>query len=331
MRDPDALEALTPRVRQEAEAIFNAGAPEGSNYVRVSAASVAEQGFGGMTVVVSGDPDNPPTLADLQAYDAQIIAAIDAVPGITNVESSLEQVTSAGASTEQTYIRIDGVPAIQYSGEIESEDTLGVTNKALAAVKALDLPDNFRVGQGFASEIQTEGFRQMFVSLGIAVLIVYFVMVLTFGSLIHPVTILFSLPLAVVGAAVGLWVTDRVLGLSAVVGLLMLVGIVVTNAIVLIDRVQANRRERGMDTRTALVRGGMTRLRPILMTAIATMVALLPLAIGLSQGAIVAAELGTVVIGGLFSSTLLTLIAVPVVYSLFSEVQARLSGGNKRR
>jgi len=328
--DPAALDALTPRVRQEAEVIFNASAPEGANYVTVSAASVAEQGFGGMTVVVSGDPDNPPTLADLQAYDAQISAAMDAVPGVANVESSLAAITSAGASAEQTYIRIDGVPAIQYSGEIESADTLGVTNAALAAVKALDLPDNFRVGQGFASEIQTEGFRQMFVSLGIAVLIVYFVMVLTFGSLIHPITILFSLPLAVVGAAVGLWATDRVLGLSAVVGLLMLVGIVVTNAIVLIDRVQANRRG-GMDTRTALVRGGMTRLRPILMTAIATMVALLPLAIGLSQGAIVAAELGTVVIGGLFSSTLLTLIAVPVVYSLFSEAQARLTGRGKSR
>jgi multidrug efflux pump subunit AcrB len=171
------------------------------------------------------------------------------------------------------------------------------------------------------SELQSEGFRQMFVAMGIAVLIVYLVMVLTFGSFVHPATILCSLPLAVVGAAIGLAVTGRVLGLSSMVGLLMLVGIVVTNAIVLIDRVQSNRKERGMDARSALIDGGATRLRPILMTAIATMFALLPLAVGLSGGAIVAAELGTVVIGGLFSSTLLTLIVVPVVYSLFNQGQ----------
>jgi multidrug efflux pump subunit AcrB len=136
---------------------------------------------------------------------------------------------------------------------------------------------------------------------------------------VHPVTILFSLPLAIVGAALGLALTGRVLGLSSVVGLLMLVGIVVTNAIVLVDRVQTNRKAHGMETKEALVNGGTTRLRPILMTAIATMVALVPLAIGLSEGAIIAAELGTVVIGGLFSSTLLTLIVVPVVYSLFDQ------------
>ena len=100
----------------------------------------------------------------------------------------------------------------------------------------------------------------------------------------------------------------------------MLIGIVVTNAIVLIDRVQANRK-RGLSAHDALVEGGRTRLRPILMTAIATMIALVPLAIGLSQGAIIASELGTVVIGGLFSSTLLTLLVVPVVYSLIDGAQ----------
>jgi HAE1 family hydrophobic/amphiphilic exporter-1 len=148
-------------------------------------------------------------------------------------------------------------------------------------------------------------------------------MVITFRSFIHPFTILFSLPLAIIGAAVALWITDRVIGISVLVGLMMLVGIVVTNAIVLMYRVQSNRKERGMNAREALVEGGRTRLRPILMTAIAAMLALVPLALGLTEGAIIASELATVVIGGLFSSTLLTLLVVPVMYSLFDQLSSR--------
>ena len=126
--------------------------------------------------------------------------------------------------------------------------------------------------------------------------------------------------LALIGAALLLWLTDRVVGLPVLVGMMMLVGIVVTNAIVLIDRVQNNRKLRGMDLHGALVEGGRTRLRPILMTAAATILALTPLAIGLTEGALIAAELATVVIGGLFSSTLLTLLIVPVMYSLLDRL-----------
>ena len=110
------------------------------------------------------------------------------------------------------------------------------------------------------------------------------------------------------------------------IGLLMLIGIVVTNAVVLIDRVMANRRERKLPVEEALTEAGGRRLRPILMTALATIFALLPLAIGLSEGAIIASELGTVVIGGLFSSTLLTLIVVPVAYKLLDPLHERLGG-----
>lgn len=327
----ERLDALTPIVRAEAERIFNdldrdGQADPGVNAVKVSGASLSEQGFGGFALVVSGDAENPPTLAELTEYDALIIQTLEHIEGVTNVESSLSQLSAAGGDLSHTYIRVDGVPAARYTAELETDDTLGLTRKAIEAVRQLDLPDNLTVDQGYESQQQTEGFSQTFVSMALAVVIVYMVMVLTFGSAIHPITILFSLPLATVGAAVGLAVTGRVLGLSAVVGLLMLVGIVVTNAIVLIDRVQTNRRVHNLPTRQALIEGGTVRLRPILMTAVATMVALLPLAIGLSQGAIIAAELGTVVIGGLFSSTLLTLIVVPVVYSLIDGLRARIAG-----
>jgi HAE1 family hydrophobic/amphiphilic exporter-1 len=306
----DALIALTQDIRARANEIF------GEKNVTVSKATISEQGFGGFAVVVSG-PE-----ATLRQYNSQIIETLARVPGLTNVSSTLSLVGDA-----TSYMRVNRTAAVSYSAELEATDTLGVTAKAIEAVKAIpDLPSDLIISQGFQSEVQTQGFAQTFSAMGIAIVAVYLVMVLTFGSLVHPFTILFSLPLAVVGAAVGLWVTNRVVGISALVGLLMLIGIVVTNAIVMIDRVQQNRRERRLPPREALVEGARTRLRPILMTAIATMFALLPLAVGVSQGAIIASELGTVVIGGLFSSTILTLLVVPVVYSTIDMLQRRLTG-----
>jgi Cu/Ag efflux pump CusA len=306
----DALIALTQDVRAKANALF------GEKNVKVSKATISEQGFGGFALVLSG-PE-----ATLRQLNDKVIKTLSGVPGMTNVSSSLSQVGDA-----TSYLRVNRTAAISYGAELEVNDTLGATSKAIEAVKAIpDLPSDVKISQGFTSEIQTQGFSQTFSAMGIAVVAVYVVMVLTFGSLVHPFTILFSLPLAVVGAAVGLWVTNRVVGISALVGLLMLIGIVVTNAIVMIDRVQQNRREKHLAPREALVEGARTRLRPILMTAIATMFALLPLAIGVSQGAIIASELGTVVIGGLFSSTILTLLVVPVVFSMVDALQRRLTG-----
>src|SRR4029079_16382626 len=165
------------------------------------------------------------------------------------------------------------------------------------------------------SQQQTEAFSGLFASMGVAVLLVYVMMVLTFHSLIPPFVILFTLPLATIGAFPALYLTGRPTGVSALIGFLMLIGIVVTNAIVLLDLVERLRAE-GHSTKDALLEGGRTRVRPILMTAIATILALIPLAAGFNQGSIIAAELGTVVIGGLFSSTFLTLLVIPVIYSL---------------
>jgi HAE1 family hydrophobic/amphiphilic exporter-1 len=147
----------------------------------------------------------------------------------------------------------------------------------------------------------------------VAVLLVYVMLVLTFNSLLTPFIIMFSLPLATIGAFPALWLTGRPIGVSALIGFLMLIGIVVTNAIVLLDLVE-RLRSQGHPLKEAIVEGGRTRVRPILMTAFATILALIPLAAGLNEGSIIAAELGTVVIGGLFSSTMLTLIVVPVLY-----------------
>ncbi len=216
-------------------------------------------------------------------------------------------------------LRVDGDPAVRYTGELETEDSLGVTEAAKAKLESI-APAGITVSEGFETRAQTQGFQEAMRAVFVSILAVYLVMVITFRSLVHPFTILFSLPLAVIGAAVALWITDRVVGISALVGLMMLVGIVVTNAIVLIDRVQANRKKRGMNAYDALVEGGRTRLRPILMTAIAAILALVPLALGFTEGALIAADLATVVIGGLFTSTFLTLLVVPVMYSLLDRL-----------
>jgi len=110
--------------------------------------------------------------------------------------------------------------------------------------------------EGYQSETQTQAFRDALQAMLISIVAVYLVMVISFRSFIHPFTILFSLPLAIIGAAVALWLTNGVVGLSVLVGLMMLVGIVVTNAIVLIDRVQTNRRKRGMDARRRCWKAG---------------------------------------------------------------------------
>lgn len=223
--------------------------------------------------------------------------------------------------------RVNQERSVTVSGTIGSDSTSGVTRDANAIITALNPPSGVTVRVAGVSAQQQEAFGQLGVALIIAIVLVYLVMVLTFGSLSTPFVIMFSIPLAAIGSIAALFVTGRPLGISALIGVLMLVGIVVTNAIVLLDLVE-QLKHRGLSTTEALIRGGKTRVRPILMTAIATMIALMPLVLGFSEGSIIASELGTVVVGGLFTSTFLTLIVVPVVYSLLDSIRTRL-GGNR--
>ncbi len=313
----DLLDSITAQVRAKAEEIF------GKDNVTVSGASLTEQGFGGFALVLAGPQ------SELEAINDDVIATLNGVDGLTNVTSNLSS-ASAGASGNSpvTYIRVDRQSAVSYTGELETENTLGVTAQAKAAIAAMpSLPSDVTVSEGFQSSMQTEGFASLGKAMGIAIVLVIIILIITFGSLVHWLDIILSIIVAPVGAAVLLTLTNRVLGISAMIGLLMLIGIVVTNAVVLIDRVLSNQRERGMNTRDALIEAGNRRLRPILMTALATICALIPLAVGLSEGAIIASELGTVVIGGLFSSTLLTLIIVPVAYILLDPLGRRIRIG----
>ena len=218
-----------------------------------------------------------------------------------------------------TVTRVDGAPAATVSADITTEDTGAVSMEAQAVIDELQavgaIPEGVTTTFAGATAQMNEAFGGLFFSMGVAILAVYIVMVLALGSLLTPFIILFSLPLALIGAIPALLVTGNPLGISAMIGFLMLIGIVVTNAIVLLDFVE-QLRERGVPTTEALVRGANTRVRPILMTAVATILALSPVALGFAHGSIIAAELATVVIGGLFTSTFLTLMVIPVIYSL---------------
>jgi len=317
VEDQEMLGEVTNLVREEAESIF------GEGNATVSAAS--QTGFSGFALIVTGDSLDVliPLVDDVKEALGSVDIDDDGIPDIVNVSSNVDQAALPGDST---IIRVDGRPAISFSGELETDNTLGVTNLAKQAVSELpNLPAGVEVTEGFESEQQTQGFRQMITAIGYSIVIVYIIMALTFKSLIHPFTILFSLPFAVVGASLALYISGSVLGISSMIGLMMLVGIVVTNAIVLLELVQ-QLRKRGESAHDALVLGGRTRLRPIWMTALAAALALTPLALSDESGAIIASELAITVIGGLLVSTFLTLLVVPVVYSLFSDL-----GGKFRR
>ncbi|MBK9122769.1 MAG: efflux RND transporter permease subunit [Chloroflexi bacterium] len=315
----DELETLVEELAPEADAIFGAG------NVSISVASLSSGGFGGFEVVVYGP------LEDLEAMDSTVIAAIDGIDGIEQVSSNLSMAALAGPDAPVTYLRVDGRPALKYSASLATEDTIGVTAQAITAINAIpDFPDTLTVTQGYQSRIQTEGFASLFVAMLIAIVIVIVIFVLSLQSPIYWLAIILSVVVAPVGAAVALTLTNRVLGISALIGLLMLIGIVITNAVVLIDRVRQNTAG-GMPVREALLEAGERRLRPILMTALATITALIPLAVGLSEGALIASELGTVVIGGLVSSTVLTLVVVPVAYKLLTPIHRRLTLSSRRQ
>lgn len=226
-------------------------------------------------------------------------------------------------SSPDSIMRIDGKMVVEVSAKIVSTDVQKASSSLQDKIDSLDMPDGVTVQFGGVTEQINDTFGQLGLAMAAAVAIVYFVLVVTFGGGLAPFTILFSLPFIVIGAMVGLLIGGETLNVSALMGVLMLIGIVVTNAIVLIDRVIHKERE-GLSTREALLEAGATRVRPILMTALATIGALLPLVLGWEHSAgIISRGLGITVIGGLISSTLLTLVIVPVVYEFLMKFRKR--------
>ena len=176
------------------------------------------------------------------------------------------------------------------------------------------------------NEEMSASFQSLVFALALAVFLVYLVMASQFESLMHPFIILFTIPLALIGAILGLWVTGSTISVVVFIGLILLAGIVVNNAIVLIDLIN-QLRERGMEKFEAIVEGGRSRLRPILMTTLTTTLGLFPLALGFGDGAELRAPMAITVIGGLLVSTLLTLIVIPSMYAIMDRKNYRTASG----
>ncbi|OZI12484.1 Swarming motility protein SwrC [Bacillaceae bacterium SAS-127] len=242
------------------------------------------------------------------------------VPTATGQKMPLsELVTVEEGTTLNTLARSKGEYYATVSGTVIGEDISKVTSDIKKAIDELELPKGVNVGVAGVAADMNETFTQLGIAMLAAIAIVYFILVVTFREGVAPFAILFSLPFAVIGSFVGLLIADETISVSVMMGLLMLIGIVVTNAIVLVDRIIHMERD-GLSIREAVLEAGATRLRPILMTAIATIGALIPLAIGSGGGGLISKGLAVTVIGGLTSSTLLTLIVVPIVYEVLSKL-----------
>ncbi len=327
----DGLSNVTSDLVAEARQVIVLVDPTRAAAVGVTAPQVAGVVGGVLSPTEVGtiaptDADEP--LAMIISFPAETATSVDDLsalpvgPGVTVGDvAEVEEVEA-----RPTIARVDGAPSVTITADITDENTGAVSTAIAAEVARLDdageLPAGTDVQVGGVSEQLAESFGGLFAAMGIAVILVFLMLVLAFNSLITPFVILFSLPLATIGAFPALLITGRPIGISALIGFLMLIGIVVTNAIVLLDLVE-RLRSQGVPLRQAIVRGGHTRVRPILMTAIATIFALIPLAAGLNEGSIIAAELGTVVVGGLLSSTFLTLIVVPAAYLLIEAWRKR--------
>ncbi|MEU1848870.1 efflux RND transporter permease subunit [Streptomyces sp. NPDC019990] len=213
--------------------------------------------------------------------------------------------------------RIDGQRAATITAKPTGDNTGAVSAQLQSRINALKLPDGATASIGGVSEDQDEAFANLGLAMLAAIAIVFMLLVGTFRSLVQPLILLVSIPFAATGAIGLLIATGTPMGVPALIGMLMLIGIVVTNAIVLIDLINQYRKQ-GYGVVEAVVEGGRHRLRPILMTALATIFALLPMALGITgEGGFIAQPLAVVVIGGLVTSTLLTLLLVPTLYAMF--------------
>ncbi|HIE4816238.1 TPA: efflux RND transporter permease subunit [Staphylococcus aureus] len=232
--------------------------------------------------------------------------------------------TLVKTTTPSKLTQEQGDYATTVSAKVTNKDVGGTTRQVMSKINNLDKPNNVKVNIGGASDDINNAMTQLAFAMLAAIIIVYLILVITFKGGLAPFTILFSLPFTVIGVIIALLITGETISVPSLIGMLMLIGIVVTNAIVLIDRV-INNEQQGMEMKEALIEAGGTRIRPILMTAIATIGALVPLLFGQDSSILISKGLAATVIGGLISSTLLTLVVVPVIYEILFTLKKRFT------
>jgi HAE1 family hydrophobic/amphiphilic exporter-1 len=203
--------------------------------------------------------------------------------------------------------------------------TSSVTDYLNANMQKLGKPGGYDIAPTGTVEIMAESFANIVTAMILAIIFIYLLLASQFESFIDPLSIMLSLPLAVVGALVALFITMSTLSIVSMIGLVLLMGLVTKNAILLIDFTKQQRRK-GMSRHDALLTAGPIRLRPILMTTLAMIFGMIPLALGIGPGAEFRAPMARAIIGGLISSTLLTLVVVPVVYTILDDIAVKIIG-----
>jgi HAE1 family hydrophobic/amphiphilic exporter-1 len=262
-----------------------------------------------------------PVIVRLREADRQAFADVGDVllstPGGQVIPAkNVLQVSRDAGPTQINRQDMERVTRVQAETEVALSDAVAAVQARLGQV---NVPSDFSVGFGAEVEEQARSFQQLQLVLILAVLLVYAVMASQYESLRDPFIIMFSIPVAAIGVVVALLITGTAFSLQAYIGVIMLAGIVVSNAILLVDYINTLRRRDGMPLRQAVEVGGRARLRPILMTTLSTVLGLTPMALGYGDGGELQAPLARVVIGGLIASTAVTLVLVPAVYTLFEE------------
>jgi HAE1 family hydrophobic/amphiphilic exporter-1 len=220
---------------------------------------------------------------------------------------------------------------VTIGANIEGSSLGKVSQAVMGNVRKIQLPAGYHISQGGETESQNEVFGNIFIALGVAVMLMYLILVVQFGSFLDPLAILISLPLSLIGVVLALLVTRDTLNLMSLIGVILLMGIVAKNAILLIDFAKWAHTGRGLSRRDALIEAGRIRLRPILMTTLALIAGMVPVALGLGEGADFRAPLGRAVIGGVITSTVLTLVVIPTVYEILDEWREHLFARFRRR
>ncbi|RIW30177.1 efflux RND transporter permease subunit [Bacillus salacetis] len=279
--------------------------------------------------------ENDEVLTVFVRYDREITENLDSLKKleVQNAQGQfvqLDQIVDFSIEEGPVSIqRIDQQGSVQFTLKYSSETNLGAISRIVdEEIAELDLSDETEITFSGDRELLEDSIDDMILAIGLAIVLVYIVMAAQFESFKYPFVIMFTVPLMVIGVALALTVTRTPISISAVIGVIVLAGIVVNNAIVIVDYIN-QKKANGTDSYEAIVESVKDRARPILMTALTTILGLLPLALGIGQGTEINQPMGITVIGGLLSSTLLTLYVIPVIYSLFDKNTRRMK--RKRR
>ncbi|HKR07899.1 MAG TPA: efflux RND transporter permease subunit [Gemmatimonadaceae bacterium] len=214
---------------------------------------------------------------------------------------------------------LDSDPVVTVQANTSGRPLTEVMRDINAKIAKITLPPGVRITQGGEAKDQAEVFGRIFSALGIAVMLMYLILVMQFGSFLEPLAIMASLPLSLIGVMLALMLTNTTINIMSLIGVILLMGIVAKNAILLIDFAKWAREKEGVPRREALIQAGAIRLRPILMTTLALIAGMIPVALGVGEGAEFRAPLGRAVIGGVITSTLLTLVVIPTFYEILDE------------